>query len=845
MNRSYVAVLALTLGLIAAARAAGEGVFVRFKLDAPTSATWTVQSRLVIHDDPWQVFLPTLPEGQAGTPAKPLPGGVFTEWLDLKKAAGERFHDRHARAGGIAEFPCLWATFEASTNAPARQWMAELATAPDEQQVVRRFAQKPGGNPFGFLVTPDLARDKAELETVAEMAARHLAWARAATGGKRVTPRSLILQTQFWGCDAPDDVEAVWLLGFNLVGVPPAVRAKFPFQQPAGHHWVEFGPEKTREQLDQQIRPYASNTVAAAYPAIFGFADEVACPRIGTNAAAVAHFRQWLAEQAVAPESLGVGQLGEVLPIETPDVLRERQKQNGKAANRVFYYTSRFRQASGTQHMRWLTESFHRWSPATNAITSTLVADHPYFSGTGLGMGMDQPNMAWGGWPLALDWFDLARNKAVDLIGVEDWMGLQYMYGPRYTWEGPQLMGFQATMMRSGSEGKLPVITWITPSDETNFLLKATSALAQGSKHLFFWCYGPTCASTENYWSDLRGAYYGVARYARQLAATEHIIAPGKTRRTRVALVYSISSDLWQPFGYIHMLERRGTYLSLIHDQYLVDLLTEQDMEAGRLKAYDALYVTDACLTEKSAAVIVTWVKGGGSLYGSCGAGSRNEFNEPASGLAEAFGIAPAIQTTVQPGEYRVRGKLNKMDYLDQIRMDNDAGAFGALGVKAAIKPITAGVLGKFQDGTPAAVTNTFGKGHALYFAACPGLAYIKEAKFVPAALCEKWPAAQRQVINRTVKLAGVPRLVELNHPVVEAGIYDVDAGTALVLANFTHEPIRELIVRVPMAKSPRRIRSFEQGRLSFKVVKSTTSDYPLAVEFKMRLGLNDIVTLE
>jgi hypothetical protein len=199
----------------------------------------------------------------------------------------------------------------------------------------------------------------------------------------------------------------------------------------------------------------------------------------------------------------------------------------------------------------------------------------------------------------------------------------------------------------------------------------------------------------------------------------------------------------------------------------------------------------------------------------------------------------------VQPGEYRVRGKLNKMDYLDQVQLDNDAGPFGALGVKAAIQPTTAGVLGRFQDGAPAAVTNTLGKGRALYLAACPALAYIKEANFVPAALREKWPAAQRQVINRTARQAGVPRLVELNHPVVEAGIYDAGAGTALVLANFTHETIRDLTVRVPIAKSPRRVRSCEQGRLSFKVVKSPDLEYPYTVEFKMRLGLNDIVTLE
>jgi hypothetical protein len=128
----------------------------------------------------------------------------------------------------------------------------------------------------------------------------------------------------------------------------------------------------------------------------------------------------------------------------------------------------------------------------------------------------------------------------------------------------------------------VPIISWITPSDQTNLRLKSASSLCQGAKHFFYWTYGPTATSTENYWSDLRSEYDGVAAVARQLAAAEHVIAPGEFRKTRLALLYSISSDLWQPFGYVHMLERRATYFSLVHEQYLVDMLTEQDIEIGR-----------------------------------------------------------------------------------------------------------------------------------------------------------------------------------------------------------------------------------------------------------------------
>jgi len=500
---------------------------------------------------------------------------------------------------------------------------------------------------------------------------------------------------------------------------------------------------------------------------------------------ALEHFRKWLAAQRVSPRDLGVGRLEDVEAIETPEHLRERARKDESAARRIFYYTSRFRQHAATERIAWHTESFRRHFPA-GAVTSMLVADHPYFAGSGLGMGMT-PNPAWSGYPLALDWFDVGRTRPVDLIGIEDWMGLQFMYGPNWTWEGFQLMGFQASIFRSASGGRLPTIAWITPSDETNLRLKSTSALCQGAKHFFYWTYGPTATSTENYWSDLRSAYDGIASITRNLAAAEHIIAPGRPRKTRVALLYSISSDLWQPFGYVHMLERRATYLSLVHNQYLVDMLTEEDIESGRLDQYDVLYTTDPCIKEAAAARIAGWVKAGGFLYGSCATSSRNQFNEPVAGLSPIFGIESSVAAEVQPGRYHIRGALNGLPYIDQIRStepfyEDMAVPHGAIGTKVAFKPTTAETIGVFRNGAPAVVTHAYGKGRTIYIGACPGLAYIKEAKFVPAELKEKWPGNIRGMINAQANLSGASRLVELSHPVVEAGVYDADAGTALVL---------------------------------------------------------------
>jgi hypothetical protein len=563
--------------------------------------------------------------------------------------------------------------------------------------------------------------------------------------------------------------------------------------------------------------------------------------------------------------------LEEVVPIETPEVLKHREQREGAAARRVFYYTSRFRQEAATERIRWHADAFHRHFDrltrpgSSNPLfqhppTSTLVADHPYFSGSGLGMGMT-PNPTWGGYPLACDWFALARRRAVDMIGIEDWMGLQYMYGPNTTWEGFQLMGFQAAIFRSAAvpsppgtvqgEGQLPIMAWITPSDETNLRLKTASALCQGAKHFFYWTYGPTATSTENYWSDLRGAYDGIAKATQQLAGAEHILAPGQLRKTRVALLYSISSDLWQPFGYVHMLERRGLYLSLVHDQYLVDLLSEEDIEADRLDNYAVLYTADPCIKQSAAARIERWVRAGGHLFGTCAAGSRNEFNEPSDELAGAFGIAPSVKTAVQPGQYHIRGALNGLPYLDEITGKPDATGHeprdvGVIGTKVEFQATTGKVRATFRDGSPAVVENVVGQGQTLYVGGCPGVAYIKEANFVPDALKERWPAGVRSFLNRWARQSGAAPLVQLSHPVVEAGAYDAPSGIALVLANFTYEPIGDLSIRLAVPRAVQRVRSLEHGPLEFSLGPAAgQTKHPHVVSCRLPLGLTDIVLFE
>jgi len=837
-----------------------SGVFVRFRLIEPAEASWHVRLGGYIHVANWYLPKATVPIGADKDKTRQLKSGEFSEWFDLKAHAGELLHKRLNRAGGVAEFPNVTAQFVTDEPAGRRKVVIELADKPDVASVVKRFEESFDGDLTSFLVSPDLHSDADSLETAAQMTARRLAWAQKATKGKRSSPKRHIIQTSFWSPQRPQlnvqEARVLHLLGFNVVGGQrPEVREAFPHLKVPGHtHHVGFGPANTRQGIDALVKGHAEKQktpLEAGTP--FGFADEIcARPRIGDDAQARAHLQAWLEEKGIAAKDLGVRELTDVVPLETPEAFREAAKIDPAAAARVFYYTSRFRQEAGTQRIRWHTESFRRHFPK-GIITTTLVADHPYFGGTGLGMGM-VPNSTWGGAPLALDWFDMARRKAVDLFGIEDWMGLQYMYGPNSTWEGFQLMGFQAAMFRSGGGNQdVPIIAWITPSDETNLRLKSHSALCQGAKHFFYWTYGPTATGTENYWSDLRGAYDGIARVTSQLAAAEEVLFPARHRPTRVALLYSISSDLWQPYGYRSMLERRGIYLSLVHGQYLVDMLTEQDVEAGRLSDYKVLYATGPNVTSQATQRILGWVRGGGHLFALGNAGTRNEFNEPVAGLAEALGVKAGAKATMQHGVYRVRAQLNKIPHMDRIAFEGDEAGdlgpgFAVIGIKTDVAADRGDVLGRFADGSPAVIAHRFGKGRALCVAATPGISYTKDAKFVAAELKEKWPAAHRRFINAAARAAGALPQVELSHPVVETGVFEGPEGMALVLANFTYEKIEKLAVKLPVRRPVSRVYTADDPRTAvpFTSVPSTPQQraegYTGLIEFEIPLGLDQIV---
>ena len=67
----------------------------------------------------------------------------------------------------------------------------------------------------------------------------------------------------------------------------------------------------------------------------------------------------------------------------------------------------------------------------------------------------------------------------------------------------------------------------------------------------------------------------------------------------------------------------------------------EEDALSGALTRlnYTALYITEAHVTDAAGAAIAEWVKEGGTVFATAGAGLRNEFNASNSAMATLLGV--------------------------------------------------------------------------------------------------------------------------------------------------------------------------------------------------------------
>jgi len=828
---------AILLAFLLAGTAEAADVYVRFKVVEPQGGKFRVSTGGFRHDGK---------NGQWYLPGEKVEvdGGAWSRWVDLTKID---LHGRLNRQGGVAEWPSMKLEVTA-LDAQGKNPLAgctlevQLADKPDPGAVVIACTERSASHAIGFLLPHPLREKKGEFETGSQMAARHRAWAKEATGGRPVTLSKFGVCTSVWGHYDPalarEAAGTLKTLGFNVVGgVGVPVLRELGLQTYSASGLYQADPEKVAEDWRKHAGGGLARTLATdegkweyANMHHLVISDEISCVSFEGVAPARLNgwFRDYLRGRGVTGADLGrpidqaeypaeamarrtlarfaseeaVSDAGRQAAGPPPWTQRPPPPLADLKVRRLEYHAAKFNQWWSARQLRHASDLIHASLPGVK--TETLPTDHGFLGAWGppsLGMGYR-----------LLDLFELGRQETVDYLDAEDWMGLNHMYGPGATWTGAQTFEYLSAILRSSITGRrMTLMGLITPSDDGYLRLKAYSAVGQGAKTFFFWTFGPTHIGTENYWSDLRSEYDGLAKFTRALAASEDVLSSAATVRDPVAILYSVSHDLWHNDDPASFVENRLTWHALRHLGLQPDFLSEEDAEAGRLKEYKVLYVTGQCLTRRASEAVDRWVKGGGVVYLSAGAAARDEFYEPYVPPFAALLWPPdaAAKFIKEQHTYNERTDLPAIKPMTRVTLGPALGGArlrvlgGRLDLRKEIAE--ADLVARFEDGAPAGAALAYGAGRVIGVGFFPMLAYspFKQGQVT---LDEKWPPEPRSIIALALEAAKISPVARADVPVVETSLLTGPRGSALVLANYTYEPIPRLKVGLrlshPVAKA-------------------------------------------
>src|SRR5262249_5703414 len=157
-------------------------------------------------------------------------------------------------------------------------------------------------------------------------------------------------------------------------------------------------------------------------------------------------------------------------------------------------------------------------------------------------------------------------------------------------------------------------------------------------------------------------------------------------------------------------------------------------------------------------------------------AASRDRYDEPCQVLADSTGIHEAP---------RQRMLISTTLTLKELAHGNGPGGeLDAVAVRGALAESRAPGEGRFEDGAPALVRRTVGKGTAIHFPWLPGVSY---AHF--AGRQKVWPMGYRKDLREFIiypaKIAGIQPPVTADKELVETPMLLSDKGAAVTLLNW------------------------------------------------------------
>lgn len=549
-------------------------------------------------------------------------------------------------------------------------------------------------------------------------------------------------------------------------------------REPIAHTYVDWrgrGPEQLEATCRELTEAERRNI------AVVSLGDEIALPAPDAEAATEG-FVAFLKANRVAADEVDPSCRGEWSKIRySPDPQLKKTKPG------LFYWSVRYRHHYGIQTIKRKTDVLRRWLPNAG-IGANFSPQH------------GAPGQFYQG--EVFQWVTCFRDDGLTLPWSED-----------YAWGVPlgtqQMNGASLDLFRAGLRGKpdRKILYYVMPHAPGNtpasWRRMFHNALGHGMKIVDLFEFRPVLAAyTENYVSD-RQTYATVLETFRELGQYEDIVQAGERRPAEVGLWFSETADIWEDYEGSFGAAKRALYIAILHSQLPLDFLIDQDAMDGTLGRYKVLYLADRHVSRAASEKIVAWVRGGGSLFATAGAGMFDETNRPNQAIRELLGVE--ITALVAPGDAEVQFIKQDLPFARAIDTVTWSGRWlpvtGAITKMKTEPDVT--IEGRFTDGSPAVAVRKVGKGETVYCGFLPGLTYFHPAiprrpvdrgatddsmsHFIPS---EFDPGAARLIGSAASRII---RPVACSQPLVEASWIESKEGAVVVLTNWSGTELKAL----------------------------------------------------
>ncbi|MFH1919398.1 MAG: hypothetical protein ABIP48_05855, partial [Planctomycetota bacterium] len=334
--------------------------------------------------------------------------------------------------------------------------------------------------------------------------------------------------------------------------------------------------------------------------------------------------------------------------------------------------------------------------------------------------------------------------------------------------------------------------------------MKYYSLVAAGVRSIESYDYGPWYAGIDSW--GRRFELYGAIRDCQfELGAIDPCLHETTRRKTDVGILYNRTASIWANGNNSSQLNGSFTHWALAHAGYDADFLAEEDIEAGQLARYKVLFLDGPQLRGRTAEAIRAWVEGGGVLFGSAGAASRDQFDRPTDVLDETFGVRSrdfAANAAAGRPKYELRG-LKALEQLKPTASPSTpATEIDQLCYQEHLEVLPGAQVILFDSaGRPAGTLNKAGRGMAIRVAALPGISYAHEAIQPPydadTYLPQAFRAAVRDFLAWPARLAGAARIAAASSPIAEIVRYDGPDRSVVFVIDHRAEPVERFTVEL------------------------------------------------